>query len=357
MVVNMKRYPFFILYLFVATSAFSTVEEKLSASEVQRIYETRCFSKGKTPHWKGVADMYFTVKADPGCKKMMLEYVEEKLRHDADFWPQVVPLYLQLGGDPALVVELLPSFKNPETVALAQLYLMIQGEPSGSTPAPIKNTSTKLKASLRHEGEFFVVSVENIDPYQSVLFVRENFSVLSVWRTDGVALPGHRNHLNGRVDETNLVVLRPGDCYEFKVAARLGWGSHPTADSSFDDGGYWHDGGRFGGLSKLLWGLDGTLVASSFDRAPVPLVVQFVYDPSTALLLRYRDPELLTPFVRKIKGAHRRLREVCVDNHGIVASNPVFLKMSISRPAKGSPIDGVWTSSKWKKEKGTSPMK
>lgn len=341
----MKIYPFFVLYLFIATVAFPMPDEMLS--DVQRTCETQYFSKGISPKWEGVARIYFKVMADPDCKKTMLAYVEEKLRHDADFWPEVVPLYLQLGGAPALVVELLPSFTNPKTVALAQLYLMVQGESSSFTPSPIKNTSTTLKASLRHEGDFFVVSVENIDPDQSVLFVRENYSVLSVCRADGIALPARRSSLRGRVDETNLIVLRPGDCYEFKVSTRLG-GCHPTANASFDAIGWYS--GRMGGLNRLLWGLDGTLVGSSFDRAPIPLVVQFVYDPSRALLERYRDPELLTPFINNNKSFNPHSRKVCIDDDGIVASNPVSLTVSVPRPVgsvivrpvEESPIGGVW---------------
>lgn len=339
----MKKYHSFVLYLFIATAAFSKIEEKFSASEVQRIYETRCFSKGKSPGWGGAARIYFTVKADSGCKKMMLEYVEEKLRHDADFWPQVVPLYLQLGGDPALVVELLPSFKDPKTVAVAQLYLMIQGESSGPAPTPIKNTSTKLKARLRHEGDFFVVSVENIDPKKSVLFVRENYSVLSVYRTDGIALPSNRNSGRGRVDEANLVVLRPGDCYEFKVSALLRPYCHPVAPASVKVGGW--AGNSFVGSSmpKFLLGIDRTPVASIFDHDPIPLVVQFVYDPSTALFPRNHNPELLTPFVSH--NNNYNARKVYIENHGIVASDPVSLTVSVPCPAEDSPIGGVWTNS------------
>ena len=303
-------------------------------------FEDTYYSQGVQPGWTGVVSIYSGVLSFPDCRQEMLEYVKGKVLKDADVWPEIIPLYLQIGGDPELVVGLLPALKNPQAEALAKVYLMIQKVPSGKLPESSKNTSTCLKATLRHENGDFVVSIANIDQKYSVLFAHGTHANLSIWRTDGIDLPVYRTPRRGPLNQKSLIVLNPGDKYEFRICGNLTDNVIPAIDCYIDKGTWYAPSS----LMQMpgFWALDGTVVASDYDCDPIQLEVQYVYNPSVEL-------QRISPLILEQYQSNSTFNMLLLpEDVGVVTSDPIPIKRSVTRSKKGSALR-LWNIP-WKRE-------
>lgn len=353
----MKRH-LLIMILLGSTILNSSAAERITVDQIldRRIsaHGRRYFSKGKSPEWYGVSAVIREVETFPYCREIMLDYIESEMREKADLWPQVVPLYLQTGGAPKVVVELLPTFKNPQTVELAKLYLLIHGIPSGEFPRKIENTNTQLKASLelldgvkglhlskKKAWPQIQLTVENISKV-NVLFFHNKFS-LRVFRSDGIALLENQN-LPKKINELSVVVLKPGNRLVHNISTQPG--SQTGIKSRHGGSGRWYAGRDM--HMPEFWMFHGELVDVGLGHDKVPLAVQFVYNPDE-LLPRF-SPEFLakcqTFNAEKLApyyfGPNQYIQQISFANDGVVASGMLKLDLTIPRHGTVKPIE-IWT--------------
>lgn len=287
--------------------------------------------------WIGATGVYLQMISFPECWEELFAYVEGSL-DKADSWSQVIPLYLQIGGDVDRVVSMLPRLKNPESIALANIYLMIHNRATLTEIPCITNRSDCVEATLRQEDGSIVVSLKNVDRNHPVLLAKRPEGNLRIWRTDGVDIPSHfYNPTNRKLDNASVIVLNPGDRYEFNIGTELKPESRPKYEGFDFNRGIWHEGG--GLLAPNLWRLDGVVVASSLSGEAVPLTVQFVYDAS--LVLPQVNPEVLASYRQMNENLHSNSSPLRIDDVGVVASKPLEISLPIAKPQKGSPV-GSW---------------
>lgn len=345
----MKAYIFIILLVQSTAITFGdTPSPEELVGNTQRALNRVFYSQGKEPGWPGAATVYRQVISFPACRNAMQNFVADKIRQDADAWPQAVPLYLQIGGNPSLVRKLLPSFSNPETVGLAKLYLMIHCEPLEKSPKSIVNKSSKLDASIRHEDGFVSVLIENISD-QPALFIRNKFSNLKIWRSDGVCLPENYDSRLDYLDANFPIILQPRDRYEFRIKARLETGIRPVVPN-------YNFKGMLG--EPEFWSFDRTVVAAGYGPKSVPLIIQFVYDPKEKI------SSLPQPIAELIHDRNKKGKEdiyyadecILMEEVGVVSSKPIQISLTIPRLSEGS-SSNMWSSAIEKNDRERSNEK